>query len=143
MSIEKLRSNIKINGILAIIGAVLIVVSLVVGMALGVMYGMRGGDPIQAGLRVAGNPLVVFLKIVLSLLGVATIVLGAMFISQGKKVNLTTTAGVLTIIAGAFTFFLSFVSLVLWIIAAVQFFKIQVPDQTNQAGPVDSSGFEG
>ena len=129
MKTETVKTIVKVTGILSIVGAALIVILFPLSIAVASSAVSTGGDfssnfssSLQAGMQ---NPMLNAMKVVIGLIGIATFVLGIIFLSQAKKVNQKVTAGVLVIIAGVFSWLITLVSLVLWIIAAALFLRMK------------------
>lgn len=119
MSKENFKRLAKATGILNFIGAGLVLLSILVAIALLLRAAPNssGESAFMVGYNAANTGFVLFLKILVVLIGLATFVLSILLLIHEKKFGKTYTAAVLTLIAAVFSGIITYIALVLWIIA--------------------------
>ena len=70
--------------------------------------------------------------------GIATFVLAIILLRQNRRFNLSNAAAILTLIAGIFAWVIIFVSLVLWIIAAVFLLRMKIKEVEENSNEISS-----
>ena len=79
-----------------------------------------------------------FIKIIIGFMGIATFVLAIILLRQNRRFNLSNAAAILTLIAGIFAWVIIFVSLVLWIIAAVFLLRMKIKEGEENSNEISS-----
>jgi len=133
MTEKSMKNLVKVTGILNIIGAALVVLSTIVSMAsLSQALNSTGSNSFEAGFNAANSGPAMFIKIIIGFVGIATFVLAI------RRFNLSNAAAILTLIAGIFAWVIIFVSLVLWIIAAVFLLRMKIKEGEENSNEISS-----
>ena len=136
MTEKSMKNLVKVTGILNIIGAALVVLSTIVSMAsLSQALNSTGSNSFEAGFNAANSGPVMFIKIIM---GIATLVLAIILLRQNRRFNLSNAAAILTLSAGIFAWVIIFVSLVLWIIAAVFLLRMKIKEGEENSNEISS-----
>ena len=143
MTEKSMKNLVKVTGILNIIGAALVVLSTIVSMAsLSQALNSTGSNSFEAGFNAANSGPAMFItgpvKIIIGFVGIATFVLAIILLRQNKRFNLSNAAAILTLIAGIFAWVIIFVSLVLWIIAAVFLLRMKIKEGEENSNEISS-----
>ena len=139
MTEKSMKNLVKVTGILNIIGAALVVLSTIVSMAsLSQALNATGSNSFEAGFNAANSGPAMFIKIIIGFVGIATFVLAIILLRQNRRFNLSNAAAILTLIAGFFAWVIIFVSLVLWIIAAVFLLRMKIKEGEENSNEISS-----
>jgi hypothetical protein len=112
----------KITAILSFVGVLAVIISMIYGGILG----SQGKDFIET------TKALFPVAIAIGLIGLATLVLGILLIVRLNKAGKPVVAGVLLIIAGGFSWIITFVALVLWIIAGIFLFRLKFDEDDEE-----------
>ena len=139
MTEKSMKNLVKVTGILNIIGAALVVLSTIVSMAsLSQALNSTGSNSFEDGCNAANSGPAMFIKIIIGVVGIATFVLAIILLRQNRRFNLSNAAAILTLIAGIFAWVIIFVSLVLWIIAAVFLLRMKIKEGEENSNEISS-----
>lgn len=109
MKKSSLQLMAKITAVLSFLGSVFVVINL----AVGIVVASQGGS--LGEVAAAALPL----NLIIGMIGIATFVLGIILMVQFSRFGKPITTGVLLVIAGVFSWLITIVSLILWIIAGI------------------------
>lgn len=125
MKLETVKKLIKATAIVEIVTSVVIVLNTILGIVGAVLaYNSIQSGNFESGFAVS-HAITRPLAILVSLAGIAVIIMAALSLSKLKGKKLGIAAGVLAIVGGAFALLITFVTLILFILSSIFFLRIK------------------